>query len=182
MKAAERLGTPRLLLRRPTAADAESIFTRYASDPEVTRYVAWPRHQSLADTNGFIAFSDLSWTADPAGPYLIFSRADGELLGSTGLAFESADHVSTGYVLAQNAWGKGYATEAAGAMITLSRSLALKHLHALCHTLHRASAHVLEKSGFIREAVLPRHTRFPNLNGGEVCDVFSYTRRLSDEV
>ena len=39
----EPVETERLVLRRPTAADAPAIFARYASDPEVTRYMAWPR-------------------------------------------------------------------------------------------------------------------------------------------
>jgi ribosomal-protein-alanine N-acetyltransferase len=49
LKIAERIETERLVLRRPSADDGEAVFTRYASDPEVTRYVSWPRHRSLAD-------------------------------------------------------------------------------------------------------------------------------------
>jgi [ribosomal protein S5]-alanine N-acetyltransferase len=179
MKAPERLETQRLILRRPEMSDAQAIFTRYAADPEVTRYVAFPRHQTLADTEAFVTFSKASWAEHPAGAYLIFSRADGKLLGGTGLKFESHDCASTGYILARDSWGKGYATEAVGAMVTLATSLSLQRLYALCHAAHRASAHVLEKSGFIRESLLPNHTRFPNLHGGELCDVFSYARSLS---
>jgi hypothetical protein len=36
----ERLWTARLQLRRPATADAEGIFTRYAGDTDVTRFVA----------------------------------------------------------------------------------------------------------------------------------------------
>jgi len=45
MKGPERIETARLVLRRPTAADAEAIFNRYAGDSDVTRYLAWPRHR-----------------------------------------------------------------------------------------------------------------------------------------
>jgi RimJ/RimL family protein N-acetyltransferase len=38
----EILETARLLLRRPTPADAAVIFDRYAGDPLVTRYLSWP--------------------------------------------------------------------------------------------------------------------------------------------
>jgi RimJ/RimL family protein N-acetyltransferase len=172
----QRIETQRLILRRPVLADAESIFTRYASDPEVTRYVSWPRHVSLADTLAFLESRDAAGSASPAGAYLIFSRADGTLLGSTGLAVETADCACTGYVLARDAWGRGYATEAVAAMSALAASLSVRRLYALCHTAHRASAHVLEKSGFTREATLPRHTHFPNLRGGELCDVYSYSK------
>ena len=42
MKGPERFETSRLVLRKPTLADAEAVFIRYASDPEVTRYLGWP--------------------------------------------------------------------------------------------------------------------------------------------
>ena len=86
MKAPEFFETDRLVLQRPRATDLEAIFTRYASDPDVTRFVAWPRHKSLADTEAFLAFSDAEWDRWRAGPYILRSRADGTLLGSTGLA------------------------------------------------------------------------------------------------
>ena len=56
MKAPVRIETARLLLVRPDASDAASIFERYASDPEVTRFLGWPRHQSVDDTKAFLRF------------------------------------------------------------------------------------------------------------------------------
>jgi RimJ/RimL family protein N-acetyltransferase len=38
------------------------------------------------------------------------SRHDGSLLGGAGLAFETSERAMTGYVLARDVWGKGYAT------------------------------------------------------------------------
>jgi RimJ/RimL family protein N-acetyltransferase len=174
MKAPERIETSRLILRRPQASDARAIFTRYASDPEVTRYVAWPRHTSIAETQEFLEFSDAGWNTSPSGAYLVESRANGSLLGSTGLHFEAPDRASTGYVFAKDSWGKGYATEALQAMVSLAQSLNVRRLYALCHTENRASAHVLEKSGFEREAMLPQHTIFPNLSTTTPLDVFVY--------
>jgi RimJ/RimL family protein N-acetyltransferase len=179
MKASERIETPRLVLRKPVPADAAQVFSRYASDPEVTRYLGWPRHESLADTTAFLAFSDAEWRKWPAGPYLIEARETGQLLGGTGLAFESPEVAGTGYVLARDAWGKGYATEALSAMVDLAEPLGVKRLYALCHPEHRASARVLEKCGFASEGLLKRHTRFPNLHGGEMRDCLCYARTLA---
>ena len=81
--------TDRLLLRKPTAADAKAIFDRYASDPMVCHYLAWPMHRTVDDTLAFLEFSDAEWARWPAGPYLIFSKGGDVLYGSTGLAFES---------------------------------------------------------------------------------------------
>src|SRR5438552_10421987 len=104
-RAPEKVTTARLVLRRPHACDAADIFARYASNPEVTRYVGWPTHRTVDDTHGFLAFSDDQCDRWPAGPYLVCSRQDGSLLGSTGLMFESPQTAMTGYVLASDAWG-----------------------------------------------------------------------------
>ena len=46
------------LLRRPRVSDEPAVFSRYASDPDVTRYMSFPTHQSLDDTHAFIQWSD----------------------------------------------------------------------------------------------------------------------------
>lgn len=176
LRAIERIETSRLLLRQPTAADAEAIFKRYASDAIVTEYLGWPRHRSIADTFAFLAFSDTEWATWPVGPYLIASRADGRVLGSTGLAFEAPTVAATGYVLARDAWGLGYATEALAVMVGVAREVGVHRLYALCHPANPGSIRVLEKSAFTLEARLPRHAPFPNLGTTEPQDCLRYAR------
>ncbi len=176
MKAPEALDTRRLHLRRPQASDVEAVFRRYAGDPSVTRYLAWPTHESVADTRAFLAFSDAEWDRWPAAAYLILRRTDGVLLGSTGLSFETADHAITGYVLARDAWGQGYATEALAAMVDLARTLGVRRLSAGCHPEHVASQRVLEKCCFVREDLQHRAAGFPNLGAGESQDLLLYAQ------
>jgi RimJ/RimL family protein N-acetyltransferase len=173
-KAPERIETERLVLRRPATADAAEIFARYSSDAEVTRFLGWPRHRAPEQTEAFLAWSDSEWERWPAGPYLAESREGGGLLGGTGLAFETPYRASTGYVLARDAWGQGYATEALRAVAALAGSLGVRRLYALCHAEHAASWRVLEKCGFAREATLRRYLEFPNLGRAEPCDTFCY--------
>jgi RimJ/RimL family protein N-acetyltransferase len=175
-KAPELLRTERLLLRRPQMDDAEAIFERYASDPAVTRYVGWARHTHVSMTRDFVAFADASWTQQPAGPYLV-ETLDGRLIGGTGLMFDAADCAMTGYILAQDAWGRGFATEALLAMVALAPTVGVRRLYAICHAHHDASAHVLEKGGFVREGVLRAHTVFPNISP-EPADVLSFAREF----
>ena len=175
-KAPARIESRRLVMRRPLAADAGAIFTRYAGDPEVTRYLGWPRHRAVSDTHDFLAFSDAEWARWPAGPYVIESRTSGDLLGGTGLGFDLPDEASTGYVLARDAWGLGYATESLAAMVGLARDLGVRRLYALCHPEHQPSQHVLQKGGFVREAMLSRFAAFPNLKPGMLADVLCYAR------
>jgi RimJ/RimL family protein N-acetyltransferase len=175
LRAPERLFTPRLEIDRPRAEDAEPVF-RYASDPEVTRYVAFPRHRSIEDARWFIGFSDTEWARAPAGPYLIRDRETRAVLGSTGLVFETPFRAATGYVLARDAWGRGYATEALQAMVDLARVLGVRRLQAFVHPDHARSARVLAKGGFTLEGVRRLHEDFPNLAPGEPTDVACYVR------
>ena len=50
------LETDRLILRRFTVNDAESVFFNWASDDEVTRYLTWPTHQSTAVSRGYMEY------------------------------------------------------------------------------------------------------------------------------
>jgi [ribosomal protein S5]-alanine N-acetyltransferase len=168
------LVTPRLSLRAPRDADAYSIFERYASNPEVTRFLSWRTHANIDDTRAFLAFSSAEWIKWPAGPLLIESREDGRLLGSTGLAFESSDIASTGYALSHNEWGFGFATEALTAVVALANSLAVRHLYAQCHPRHTASIRVLERCGFRFNRLLAKHSEFPNLGVPGPQDVSHY--------
>jgi RimJ/RimL family protein N-acetyltransferase len=178
----ERVETTRLLMERPSIEDAPAIFERYASDAEVTRLLSWPRHQSVDVTRAFVEFSEAEWRQWSVGPYLIRSRLDGRLLGGTGLAREAPDCASTGYVLAKDAWGRGYATEALGAMVDVARAAGFTRLYALCHPQNAASARVLEKSGFVREGTWPRHAEFPNFQPGVLSDVHCYSISLVQRV
>ena len=66
MTAPERVETRRLILRRPRREDAGAIFARYANDPDVTRWLGWPRHESVDATFAFLEFSDAEWARWPA--------------------------------------------------------------------------------------------------------------------
>src|SRR5262249_24311716 len=87
------------------------------NDTEVTRHVGWPSHQSIEQTKALLAFSDTEWNRWPAGPYLIERQGDGNLLGGTGLAFETPTVAATEDVLARDACEHGYAAEAVDAIV-----------------------------------------------------------------
>jgi [ribosomal protein S5]-alanine N-acetyltransferase len=167
--------TARLRLRPPQLSDVEAIFTRYSSDVAVTRYVGWPRHETIEDTAGFLEFSMEQWAQWPVGPLLIEERTTDLLLGSSGLAFESSSAASTGYVLAKDSWGQGYASEAVAAIQSLARSFRVTRLYALCHADHQPSKRVLERNAFVLEGLWPRHTVFPNLGIAEPQNVCCYS-------
>lgn len=171
----EVIETERLLLRRPRAGDAPAIFSRYASDPEVTRFLAWPTHRTEEETRAFVAVSDEQWSRWPGGPLLVFVRDGNLLIGGAGVMFQTAERAITGYVLARDAWGRGFATEALLASVGQARAAGVRRLEASVHAAHAASIRVLEKAGFVRQRQRPgRASDFPNLPPGDPRDVFEY--------
>lgn len=174
LRAPGTLETERLVLRRPGAVDAPAVFARYAGDPAVTRYLGWRTHTSVTDTQIFLACCDTEWRQTGVGPYLIESRETGDLLGSASLRMVSSQQAAAGYVLARDAWGRGYATEALHAVRGLALRLGVLRVTATCHPDHRASVRVMQKCGFTREGVLRGHAQFPNLAPGVAGDVLCY--------
>jgi RimJ/RimL family protein N-acetyltransferase len=104
--------------------------------------------------------------------------SDGAFIGWCGLTRWNPDYrsASLGYCLSDAAWGHGYATEAARALLRWAfDTLDLNRVQAETDTRNLASARVLEKVGFVREGML----REDCIVNGEVSDswVFGLLRR-----
>lgn len=171
------LHTARLRLRPFTDADAAPLFA-LQSNAHVLRYWDSPPWSEPARAERFIAacrtMADEGTGARPA----IDRLSDGAFIGWCTLArwnpvFRSA---SLGYCLDDAAWGNGYATEAALALLQWAfDTLDLNRVQAETDTRNAASARVLEKIGFVREGTL----REDCIVNGEVSDswVFGLLRR-----
>jgi ribosomal-protein-alanine N-acetyltransferase len=172
---AKEILTERLRLRPPTLADAEQVFARYGQDASVSRYISWIPHRSIEDTVAFLERIVCDNAEGRSFGFLIFSRSSGELLGSVGGAIEK-HRMQFGYCLARDAWGHGYATEAARAFVDAALKIPeLCRVQAFCDVENSASARVLEKIGLEREGTLRRHMVLPNM-GDAPRDVYCYAR------
>jgi [ribosomal protein S5]-alanine N-acetyltransferase len=149
------LTTDRLILREFREDDLAAVH-EYASDPEVVRYMPWGPN-SEDDTRDFIARALVYQSDDPRANYelAITLRGDGKLVGGCGIHGMSFANRSAlmGYCLHRDAWGHGYATEAARALLAFGfDTLRLHRVAATCDIGNIASARVLEKIGMRREA------------------------------
>ena len=77
-------------------------------------------------------------------------------------------------MLARDAWGQGFATEALTAVLDVARQIGVARVHALCHPQHRASWRVLEKCGFVHDTSRSKQAEFPNLAPGQLQDARRY--------
>jgi RimJ/RimL family protein N-acetyltransferase len=160
----EVLTTQRLVARAPVPADARLLF-EHTRDPEVSRYMTWRPHAALEETEAFIAACLEEWHAGRSQTYVLAFRATtGTPIGV--LEARPGPHgVEVGYWLSRVQWGRGLMPEALAAVAEAAFALpGVFRLQAPCDIDNRASARVLEKSGFVREARLERYSVHPNLS------------------
>ena len=139
----------RITLRRPEKADAGAVFERWASDPEATRFMAWPTHETIEDANTFIQMSNTVWEKYGYGPMLIVHRESGKVIGSAGFMPRDATATDTGYILGKTYWGQGLASEALTLCVEYAPALGIKRLCADIHPSNIASRSVAKKCGFV---------------------------------
>ena len=169
----EILETVRLRLRKPIAADAKAIFSRYAQDPEVTKYVSWRAHQKVAETREFVTSCLVSRKAGKAFHWVIERRDNHQLLGMM-TARADDQKWELGYVLARSNWGKGYMTEAVKGVVDWAfKQPEIFRVWAVCDVDNLASARVMERAGMKREGILRRWSVHPNVSN-EPRDSYCY--------
>jgi ribosomal-protein-alanine N-acetyltransferase len=150
------LPTERLTLRAVRDDDADELFA-LMSDAHVLRYWDSSPWTDPDQARTFVARSRRMAEHD-SGARLVVERAeDSAFLGW--ITFTSWDpdvrSAKLGYVLARDAWGHGYATEAARAVLTWAYgALPLNRVQSEADTRNPASARVLEKLGFVLEGTL----------------------------
>ena len=150
------LSTDRLRLRPLGDADADDLFALHGS-AQVLRYWDGPPWTDRARAQEFLGRCR-RMVSEGTGVRVAVERAsDGVFLGWCGVHRRDRQHRSAalGYCYAEAAWGHGYATEAARALLGWAfDTLDLNRVQAEADTRNAASAHVLEKIGFVREGTL----------------------------
>ena len=143
------LNTPRLALVALSLEHAPAVFT-YTSDPDISRLVAWPRHENLEASRRFVARSMVGYAEGGYYEWGLIRRADQAFLGTCGFgALDVARGVGDiGYVIAKPYWGQGYATEAVAAVLQFGfLQLGLRVIEAQAFPENIASLRVMAKLG-----------------------------------
>ena len=172
------LETADLIIRRPVMKDAKDIF-RYASDPEVARYVLWEPHRSLSETKSFVRYLRSRIRAGYPSSWVVTLRETGAVIGTIGFIWYSEENRSAelGYSYSREYWNRGYATQALQAVIdSVFLSIPVNRLEAQHDVRNPASGRVMEKCGLRKEGILRNRI----LNKGEYVDAALYALLRSD--
>lgn len=168
-----RLETSRLVLRDYRTGDWERVHI-YGSDPDFSKYEAWGPN-AVQDTQDFVtAMAEQAQSPNRWKFELAVCLKDGDLLiGGCGLRRDDArsDKANLGWAINPEFQGRGYATEAARALVEFGfAALGLSLIYATCDTRNLASARVMEKLGMTRRA----HLVADKMQKGHLRDTYLY--------
>ncbi|MCL2487656.1 MAG: GNAT family N-acetyltransferase [Oscillospiraceae bacterium] len=152
------LTTPRLTLRRLTAADAPAMYANWCSDQKVTKFLRWDPHPSEEHTRELLE----SWVTE-------YERADyyhwvieyaKYIIGTIAFHAASDNHerLEIGYCIGSRWWNRGIVTEALGAALRYAfEELNAHRMIALHDTQNPGSGRVMQKNGMKLEGILREH-------------------------
>ena len=143
--------TERLILRRWTDADADSLF-EYARNPAVGPIAGWPSHKSIEESKEVIRD-----VLSGAECYAICEKENNIAIGAIELILngrtdmtERDDECELGYWIGQPFWGRGYVPEAAGELLRRAfEELGMTTVWCGYYDGNRKSKRVQEKLGFV---------------------------------
>ena len=178
-KGTQTIETERLILRRAVREDAEPMFRNWASDPEVTKYLTWPTHDS-AEVSGWVVGSWITETEkDDCYQWMIQWKEIGQPIGTIGVVFQREDIglAEIGYCIGRTWWRKGIVSEALEAVLNfLFTQVGMNRIEAKHDTRNPNSGGVMKKCGMKFEGI----ARAAGRNNLGICDIAQYAILRSD--
>lgn len=148
------LETNRLCIRRFQAEDGEDLFA-YLSDPSVVifePYEVYTREQAEEEAKKRATMESF---------FAVCLKDSKKLIGNVYLQQGEFDTWELGYVFNASYQGKGYATEAARALLTKAfKDWGARRVVAMCSPLNTPSWRLLERLGMRREGTLLENVYF----------------------
>lgn len=154
-----KLETDHLVLRPYCDDDIPALVELAGAREVAATTLRIPHPYTEQDAREFLTRCRDESTGKSETRFAITLLSDGQFCGGTGFRIDPAhQHAELGYWLGVPFWGRGYATEAARAMIEYGfETLGLHRIYASYFPENIASGHVLRKIGMKREGLLRGH-------------------------
>ena len=173
------LETERLVLRRFVIEDAEAMFYGWCNDPDVTKFLTWPPHESVEVTRYVLNEWIPQYKNGDYFNWAMILKESGKLIGNISVVSlrEITDEALIGYCLSRECWGNGYMPEALKAVADyLFDFVGINRLMATHDVNNPKSGRVMQKAGMKYEGTLRQAGH--NMQG--VCDASVYSIIRSD--
>ena len=178
-KGSSTLETERLILRKFSLDDAEAMYNNWASDPEVTKFLMWPTHDSVDVSRAVLA----SWIPqyDKADYYHwgIELKDSATLIGSIAAVDQNprAQLVHIGYCIGRAWWRKGYTSEALCRLVRFFfEEVGVNRIESRHDPRNLNSGKVMRKAGLLYEGT----SRESDYNNQGIRDAANYGMLAKD--
>jgi ribosomal-protein-alanine N-acetyltransferase len=147
------LETERLILRGPTAADLSPWAATIWGDADVMRYMPRSPDPPEVRAQKALSFFDVVRSQGKVGAWMIVDRASGRFMGHSMLAYrEKFGAPELGYALGKAFWRRGFASEAARAVVRYGFQRAdVTRMFAVAFPENEPSWRILRQLGFTYE-------------------------------
>lgn len=173
-KGTKTIETERLILRAFHMEDAELMFRNWASDPEVTKFLTWPVHESIEVTKQVVEIWMKGYDTPENYQWAIELKKIHEPIGSISAVKidDRTESATIGYCIGRNWWGQGLTAEALQAVIAFFFSEVDMNCVNSCHDPRNPnSGKVMKKCGMTYEGTW----RAGGVNNQGVCDELWYS-------
>lgn len=176
----QRLETERLFLRRYEPADADAMYRNWASDSEVTKYLMWPTHESIAVSQAVIDSWVKNYADEKYYHWAIVLKENGEEpVGDIAVVQQNEQTacVHIGYALGRMWWHRGIMSEALKAVMDfLFDTVEANRIESRHDPRNPHSGGVMRKCGMQYEGTL----RSADWNNQGICDACYYALLKKD--
>lgn len=178
-KGTQTIETCRLILRKAKAGDALPMFDNWASDPEVTKYLTWPTHETVDITNCIVESWIKEYEKDDFYQWMIVLKEIDQPIGSISVVDhnDAIGRAEIGYCIGKSWWHQGIVSEALEAVIDfLFAEIGMNRIEARHDSNNPRSGSVMKKSHMKYEGT----ARAAGLNNQGICDTVQYAILKSD--
>ena len=169
----EILETTRLQLRPFESSDAKAMFENWASDPEVTKYLSWPTHETLGISEAVTQDWISHYPEENFYQWAIVPKNLGQPIGSIAAVRvdDRLEKVEIGYCIGKHWWHQGITSEALQAVIVFFlKEVGVNRVEACYDSRNPHSGRVMEKCGMRYEGMQRQAGR----NNQGLCDMCWY--------
>lgn len=180
-KGTNSIETIRLLLRRFEEQDARDMYSNWASDPEVCKYLSWGPHKDISVTRKRIIDWVRNYQYEDNYNWAIHLKGWNQVIGSISVEISNQSQLSceVGYCIGKEYWNRGIMTEALLAVMHyLFYEVGYQHIRAKHDVLNIGSGRVMQKAGMQFEK-MQYHTGIRR--DGTYYDAAVYGKDIRDE-
>lgn len=176
-----KIETERLILRRFTLDDAEMMYKNWASDPEVTKFLMWPTHDSIEVTELVLTDWVATYAKEDKYEWCIAKKENDEPIGSIGVVHtdEKVSSMEIGYCISRHYWHQGITSEAMKVVMQyLLEEVGAKRIESRHDPRNPHSGAVMRKCGLKYEGTRVR----ADWNNSGICDtaLYGYVKGVTD--